>query len=93
MSKQLICETHDEIKKCVEKALRKLNYAVKSLGKSDCEHAKDALSEVEDAVFDVNYILGLVDTATQSGQSMENRLTEYRKTIEKLGFTRKSKEE
>ena len=76
-----ICDYHRDIED-------KANELCK-IRESDYEDPRDLLSAVQDIV---NDILESVQYATQCGINMENRLQDYRDTIEGLGYKRVKKE-
>ena len=75
--KRLICDVHDEIK---ELAL-------------DVESSIDDLLSLKKDKKDLFKALRLImkdaDEAKQYGQDMEDRLSQYKSTVESLGFSRK----
>lgn len=90
MSKELICHTHDEI---LEKINRIRNDIDKTL-RYDSDNIDELRGTLEDIHWELNYnIIDLVEEAKESGQSMENRLIEYKDAIVKLGFERVNGEE
>lgn len=80
MSKENICHYHHQI-------LNKANEILKIKDNS--------YSSMENLLWDVqsiaNDIYGLAELAKEAGQSMEDRLKEYKDSIEYLGFTRTKK--
>lgn len=75
--KHNICVYHSKIKD--------LAWKIGKIKVSQYDEVKDLLDEVQDIASD---IYSLVDRALDAGQSMENRLKEYKESIEELGFTR-----
>ena len=72
-----ICDTHKKIKNMAN--------SLKLLRNSEDQSIDGILSKVEEIA---NRVLELTKEATLSGQSMEDRLIQYRKAIESLGFQR-----
>jgi len=66
-----------------------LEFASKTLSAVEGTEAKSAYSEIEDAPWEIQKIFDLIDNALDSGQSMEDRLTDYGMAIDKLGFIKK----
>lgn len=82
-SKRVICSVHDDI-------INLCNSMVKDINRCSKSDTKDELYDVLDDIrwkLD-NYIISYAEEAKDYGQSMENRLTEYRNAVERLGFTR-----
>lgn len=75
--KHNICAYHSKIKD--------LAWKIEKIKVSQYDEVKDLLDEVQDIASD---IYSLADRALDAGQSMENRLKEYKESIEELGFTR-----
>ena len=84
MSKELICKRH-------EKVIKKLEYirnTIQSTLKYDSEVAEvlaDLLNNIDGDLWDCIYE---IDEARKSGQKMEDRLMQYRTSIEGLGFSK-----
>jgi hypothetical protein len=79
-----ICSTHDEI---IRKSSEILNLH-RRINNEDCE---DLMSRLEDALSLASDIYDLANDAKKCGQRMEDRLKDYRSSIESLGFTRNEK--
>jgi len=75
MDKKIICNIHAQIGTLVQK-LYGLQYG---------DNIEQLRSEIETIA---NEMLRLIDQATDAGQSMEDRLKDYRNAIENLGFKR-----
>jgi SMC interacting uncharacterized protein involved in chromosome segregation len=75
--KELICNVHERIKDTAVD-IRDILKKVKGIGKRDMQRLDRRIDSI------------IEDTckALSSGQSMENRMSEYRDAIERLGFTR-----
>ena len=72
-----ICDTHKKIKNMAS--------SLKLLRNSEDQSIDEVFLKVEEIA---NRILELTEEATLSGQSMEDRLLQYRGAIEGLGFQR-----
>jgi hypothetical protein len=77
MNKRIICQLHDEIMKKAQ--------TIERYKERDFDTVEDVLNEVQSLAWD---IVGLAETAKVRGQAMEDRLSDYRSTIEGLGFTK-----
>lgn len=90
-SKELICNIHDDIWK---KANRVINNVPRFFPYSNLnkEELYDMCAEMESHIDDLRYaledIMQLAKMAKDMGQSMEDRLKDYRDAIEGLGFER-----
>lgn len=73
-----ICDIHDEIMKKSNKIGR--------LKSGDYEDINSLMEEFQDFA---NEVYSLAYDAKEAGQKMENRLKDYRQSIEGLGFIRK----
>ena len=90
MSKELICYTHDKI---IEK-INRIRKDIERTLKCNSDDIEELKSTLEDIGWELNYnIIDLVEEAKESGQSMENRLIEYKDAIIGLGFERKKEDE
>lgn len=49
----------------------------------------DAISNMEDVIYDSSACIDDIKTAKDMGQKMEDRLRDYHDTLESLGFERK----
>lgn len=91
MDKELICNIHDDIWRKADKAIkdvpRYFNY--RDLNEEELyEMCENMESYIDDLKYALEDIMQLAETAKDMGQSMENRLKEYRDAIEGLGFER-----
>jgi hypothetical protein len=77
MSKDYICNNHDKIIKLAEQ--------IERYRENDFNNARDFLDEVQSIAWDIRT---LAEECKEQGISMENRLADYRSTIEGLGFSR-----
>lgn len=77
MSKKNICDIHDSIQKSVNEM-----YKIKP---DYYDTPEELFEEVKNYLY---YIDQDISEARDAGQSMENRLSEYRNAIEDLGFRR-----
>ena len=77
-----ICRIHDDI---MEKSSEIMSLD-KYINKEDCE---DLLGRLEEALSLASDIYNLAHEAKGCGQRMEDRLSEYKSSIEDLGFIRK----
>lgn len=75
--KHNICEYHGRIKD--------LAWSIEKIKETEYDNVKDLLDDVQSIASD---IYSFADRALEAGQSMENRLKEYKDSIEGLGFTR-----
>lgn len=75
--KHNICDYHDAIKELARK--------IENIRIRDYDDISDLLNDVQWIASD---IYTYADKALDSGQSMENRLREYRDAIECIGFIR-----
>ena len=80
MSKEFICETHRQIEKCAKD--------MSKIKDDKYNNVQDLLNDVKDVA---ETIKNLARHAMKSGQRMEKRMRDYRRAIEKLGFTRKER--
>jgi DNA repair ATPase RecN len=78
--RELICTTHDKMRE-VSKYLTHLDFSGYTLQEILDEQAN--LNKLGDELEE------LIDYASESGQNMEDRLSEYCNAIEELGFVRK----
>lgn len=75
--KHNICDYHSKIKD--------LAWKIEKIRERDYDEVKDLLDEVQSIASD---IYTFADKALDAGQSMENRMKEYKEAIEGLGFIR-----
>jgi len=83
MSKRAICNVHDDI-------VKECNDIIKKINKCRTDDSPEDLYDVLDDIrwqLD-NYIISYAEEAKEYGQAMENRLKDYRSSIEDLGFIR-----
>lgn len=77
MSKRNICDIHKEIQEYANQIMKM---------------KESQFESIEDALYDIRWIAeqidSAVDEALEAGQSMEDRLSDYRNAIEDLGFKR-----
>jgi hypothetical protein len=78
MSRRNICDYHDDI---IKTALE-----IEKIKENQYETVEEVLYEVQHLAWDIR---SWAEEAKEAGQSMENRLSEYRDAIEGLGFERK----
>lgn len=93
--KELICNIHDDIYKKADKAISDVPRFF-SYSNMDKEELYEMCSDMESYIDDLKYALEnikeLVEFAKERGQAMENRLKDYKDTIEGLGFKREREE-
>ena len=77
MSSRNICDIHKEIKE--------YGWSIQKIKPNQYDTIEELLSEVQ---WIADRICDVADEALTSGNSMEGRLSEYRDTIESLGFRR-----
>lgn len=76
--KESLCSSHDTIKYWANDIKKKLKKAIKD---NDFENVVSLIPVL-------NIIIEETREAKKKGQKMENRMTLYRRSIEKLGFKR-----
>jgi hypothetical protein len=80
----LICGKHDEALKLLDRLQEYINDGLR--------YADNKESKEHEALEDLDYylcdVVDLIQEAKTMGQNMENRLKEYRESIEDLGFVR-----
>jgi hypothetical protein len=81
----LICDKHNEALKLLEKLQGYINDGLRY---GENKESKE-YGALEDLDYYLSDIVWLIEEAKTMGQSMENRLKEYRESIESLGFDRK----
>ena len=83
MSKRNICEVHNLILKECDSLLKDIN---KCRVTDEPEDLYDVLDNMRYEI--ETYIVSYTEEAKEYGQSMENRMSDYRNAIEGLGFVR-----
>lgn len=83
MSKRNICDVHDDIIKECGSIIKDINNTRSSDSAEDLYNTLDNIRWQLDS-----YIISYAEEAMEYGQSMEDRLKEYRDAIEGLGFIR-----
>lgn len=81
--KRAICSVHDDI-------IKECNSLIKDIDRCGVNDSSDDLYNTLDNIrwqLD-NYIISYAEEAKEYGQTMENRLRNYKDTIEGLGFVR-----
>jgi methyl-accepting chemotaxis protein len=88
---QTICGTHNDIADIVKRIAVKVSRIISLMGKIEgdaSDTASEASAIADDIDSECSTVQDLIKEALSSGQSMEDRLREYRDTIESLGFKR-----
>lgn len=89
--RKIICNIHDNIYKTADKAISNIPKHFKYSDMNE-EELYEMCSNMENIIDDLKYILmdikDLAEDAKECGQSMEDRLKDYRDAIEGLGFIR-----
>lgn len=91
MAKELICNIHDDIWRKADKAIKDVPrfFPYSNMNEEELyEMCGNMESYIDDLKYALEDIMQLAKTAKDMGQSMENRLKEYRDAIEGLGFER-----
>lgn len=91
MAKELICNIHDDIWRKADKAIKDVPryFSYRDLNEEELyEMCENMESYIDDLKYALEDIMQLAEAAKDMGQSMENRLKEYRDAIEGLGFER-----
>ena len=83
MSK-LICHRHDYAIKAINKIRNNISRTLR-FSKDDTEELVNLLDDID---YELYTIIDEIEEAKTSGQKMEDRLQEYKSTIESLGFIR-----
>lgn len=83
MSKRNICDVHNDI-------IKECNSITKDISKCRATDPPEDLYDVLDNIrWQLeNYVISYTEEAKEYGQSMENRMSDYRNAIEGLGFVR-----
>lgn len=84
MSKDYICNRHDKVLKNLSKTRDNIRSTLRHHSE-DAETLYSLLDNIDSVLYDC---IDEIENAKESGQHMEDRLSEYRKAIENLGFSR-----